>query len=264
MKKTYRHIGYYNDYFDVCTLFGRTPDFIVQYMLDKQGAFVSKNGDYDTDINDYNDEHDANAFQLTTDKNYLIRFERGNANGEGWYIDIYKLMEVEVEDTNKDDGNKVYEYCPHCENEVVLDNEFKVQVCPDCGHAIVPCSICPLESCVSNCPLDVLCRQKNKQNEENDTALLVTSEEFVDLFKKEDLLNQECGFYLDLPKTSTIEAQTLLFRYCVDYGIYLLTNQTHCGEAYTWANMPSYSEFFDGVKIVSFAENDNFKIRPNF
>lgn len=263
-KMTFRHIGYYNDYEDVKKLFGCTATFVVQTMLDGLGAFHRVTGESETDIDDHKIESDADKFVKTENGNYLVRFERGSENGEGWFIDIYKLMEVEVEDTDEDDDNKVYEYCPHCEDEVVLDNEFKVQVCPDCGHAIVPCSICPLESCVSNCPLDVLCRQKNKQNEENDTALLVTSEEFVDLFKKEDLLNQERGFYLDLPKTSTIEAQTLLFRYCVDYGIYLLTNQTHCGEAYTWADMPSSGEFFDGVKIVSFAENDNFKIRSNF
>jgi predicted RNA-binding Zn-ribbon protein involved in translation (DUF1610 family) len=53
--------------------------------------------------------------------------------------------------------NEIAEYCPHCEDEVMLENEFKVQVCPNCGKYIVPCSICPLESCINNCPLDFLC-----------------------------------------------------------------------------------------------------------
>ena len=39
--------------------------------------------------------------------------------------------------------DKIYELCPLCEDEVQLDNIFKVQTCPTCGKAIVPCSICP-------------------------------------------------------------------------------------------------------------------------
>jgi predicted RNA-binding Zn-ribbon protein involved in translation (DUF1610 family) len=37
---------------------------------------------------------------------------------------------------------KIYELCPHCENEVELDNDFVVQECPECKHPILPCSIC--------------------------------------------------------------------------------------------------------------------------
>ena len=61
--------------------------------------------------------------------------------------------------------NKVYEYCPHCENEVMLTDEFKVQICPECGKAIVPCSICPFQpyKCSSNCPLEALCNQLNEK-----------------------------------------------------------------------------------------------------
>ena len=39
---------------------------------------------------------------------------------------------------------KIYEYCMHCESEVELEWDFKVQKCPICGSYIVPCSLCPL------------------------------------------------------------------------------------------------------------------------
>lgn len=37
---------------------------------------------------------------------------------------------------------KITEWCPHCEDEVKLKNEFTRQICPKCGHSILPCSIC--------------------------------------------------------------------------------------------------------------------------
>jgi predicted RNA-binding Zn-ribbon protein involved in translation (DUF1610 family) len=45
-----------------------------------------------------------------------------------------------------------YEYCPHCENEVKLKAEFKVQICPSCGRKILPCSLC--DECKADCPLE--------------------------------------------------------------------------------------------------------------
>ena len=64
-------------------------------------------------------------FVKTENGNYLVRFERGSENGEGWFIDIYKLMEVEVEDTSDEEDEEVYEYCPYCENEVKLNKSLK-------------------------------------------------------------------------------------------------------------------------------------------
>ena len=52
------------------------------------------------------------------------------------------------------DSGKTEEYCPHCDTTVDLEDEFKVQRCPNCGTWIVPCSICPLGSCVAKCPLE--------------------------------------------------------------------------------------------------------------
>ncbi|MBO7235162.1 MAG: zinc-ribbon domain-containing protein [Alistipes sp.] len=48
----------------------------------------------------------------------------------------------------------IYEYCPHCENEVELSNRFEVQICPKCGRPILPCSLCA--TCLgwnADCPL---------------------------------------------------------------------------------------------------------------
>lgn len=51
---------------------------------------------------------------------------------------------------------KTDELCPHCDNEVVLFNKFKVQKCPVCKHPILPCSICTVENSIScnRCPLE--------------------------------------------------------------------------------------------------------------
>ena len=52
----------------------------------------------------------------------------------------------------------VVELCPHCDTEVELKPEFKVQECPNCKTDILPCSICrdlnhsPM-AC-GNCPLN--------------------------------------------------------------------------------------------------------------
>lgn len=37
---------------------------------------------------------------------------------------------------------KTFEVCPHCDTEVELDAELKVQTCPNCGKRIVTCSMC--------------------------------------------------------------------------------------------------------------------------
>ena len=40
------------------------------------------------------------------------------------------------------DFDHAYEVCPHCDTEVMLDAELKVQTCPNCGKRIVTCSMC--------------------------------------------------------------------------------------------------------------------------
>lgn len=62
--------------------------------------------------------------------------------------------------------NVVYELCPHCCCEVELINEFKVQICPNCGKYIVACSLCPLleeNKCQVNCPLEMQERKLNNE-----------------------------------------------------------------------------------------------------
>lgn len=52
--------------------------------------------------------------------------------------------------------NVIYEYCPHCNNEVLLVAKFEIQECPECKNEIFPCSICNTlenESSCANCPL---------------------------------------------------------------------------------------------------------------
>ena len=53
---------------------------------------------------------------------------------------------------------ETYEECPHCQHEVELKGEFKVQECPNCLQDILPCSICRdlnrTPMACGNCPLD--------------------------------------------------------------------------------------------------------------
>lgn len=60
-----------------------------------------------------------------------------------------------------------YEMCPHCECEVELENELKVQKCPNCGKYIVACSMCLNGSvgakCTKDCCLEVLASINNNE-----------------------------------------------------------------------------------------------------
>lgn len=65
------------------------------------------------------------------------------------------------------DFEHAYEVCPHCEEEVMLDPELKVQTCPNCGRRIVTCSMC--RACDTGeryCALCCLDYQAKKENEE--------------------------------------------------------------------------------------------------
>lgn len=57
----------------------------------------------------------------------------------------------------------VYEMCYHCENEVVLYAEKKVQKCPECGMWIAPCALC--EDCIKPCELVIECNRRNSMDE---------------------------------------------------------------------------------------------------
>jgi hypothetical protein len=68
-----------------------------------------------------------------------------------------KVQKVD-EDEDEDDNDICYEWCPECEYEVKLKNEFKLQKCPKCRKLILPCSICPTnyEGC-NECVLSKAC-----------------------------------------------------------------------------------------------------------
>lgn len=67
----------------------------------------------------------------------------------------------------EDEDNVTYEVCPHCEHEVALDNELKVQKCPHCGGYLVTCSMCigagTDEVSCKKCPLIYLANEMNKE-----------------------------------------------------------------------------------------------------
>lgn len=52
-----------------------------------------------------------------------------------------------------------YEWCPHCEEEVVLLAEQKAQICPNCKSWIAPCSLC--EDCKGVCTIAQECKKLN-------------------------------------------------------------------------------------------------------
>jgi predicted RNA-binding Zn-ribbon protein involved in translation (DUF1610 family) len=162
MEKRYRHIGYFYIMEDVKYLNTLNANQIIGFMLRGYGTFTEVESDDEPDIIDYHDEHDSNQFEITDDSEYLIRHENGSEDGEGWYLDIYKAIMVE------DEYNNVTELCPHCEYEVELGNELKVQKCPHCGAYIVPCNLCPLLEkgiCSGKCPLEELAKELNEGKE---------------------------------------------------------------------------------------------------
>lgn len=87
------------------------------------------------------------------------------------YFVYNKLHEIvcKVQKIDDDDNDICNEWCPECEYEVELKNEFKLQKCPKCKKPIVPCSICPTnyERC-NECVLSKACDfLENPDNEPN-------------------------------------------------------------------------------------------------
>ena len=93
--------------------------------------------------------------------------ERGGGRipdgGDDFIRDVERIIDY--------DGNKVTEYCPHCDEYVNLEPELKVQTCPHCGKRIPTCSMCRAvdendgKNYCSNC---CLCKQAELENKENE------------------------------------------------------------------------------------------------
>lgn len=75
-------------------------------------------------------------------------------------VDVFFLWEnPEVKDFEDDEDERkdlADQYCNHCDCFVEVEEELKVQKCPNCGKWITPCSICPLQKCSKHCPLERL------------------------------------------------------------------------------------------------------------
>ena len=243
MKKVFRHIGYYNDLEDCKLLYDETPDFIVRYMEKGLGHFYTAEGEPETDIEDVNEETDAFMFKQTADGQHLVRYERGDdkqvcteLRDGGWYLDVYKLTEV---DDTEDMSNKVEEYCGHCEQYVYLEDELKVQVCPNCRKAIVPCCICPmldnknyhLQNC-SSCPLGKICEEKNADNYVGEHLTLM---ETAYKFNTAERNEKECGFYITIPKMGEgEEKEEIYLHYNKDYECVMILDVAQYGLAYSF------------------------------
>ena len=60
--------------------------------------------------------------------------------------------------------DKIWEVCPHCEQEVELKPEMKIQICPECGKWICPCSMCDCDQVqCCNCELEKQAHQLNEK-----------------------------------------------------------------------------------------------------
>lgn len=80
--------------------------------------------------------------EVMTAEEYAERFnayQLGNIHPEFGTLKMY------------DYTDQIIDYCPHCENEVILDSKFCKQRCPICNHLIKPCNMCA--DCVNPCPL---------------------------------------------------------------------------------------------------------------
>lgn len=192
MGKIYKHIGYYTN----PNFFGMSADDIVACANNNDKHFHQTEREVETDIDfdTLHHEYDFNLFQLTTDEKYLVRFERGDMKYNGWFVDVYKL----IEDTETD-NNTITEYCPHCDCEVELESEFKVQKCPECGRYIVPCNLCPLlgqNNCNNGkCPLEALADELNgNYDKEMISRKLYTLIEFTEMFNNSDIEHKKEGF----------------------------------------------------------------------
>lgn len=100
-----------------------------------------------------------------------------------------------------------HEYCNNCGCEVELENEFKVQKCPICGHYIVPCNLCPMTDCVGDtkCPLSILSDILESENEE----VITIEKEFIKYAKQRAIESKGTNYEWDFEKLYPNEIEFL-------------------------------------------------------
>lgn len=124
----------------------------------------------ETIMDEYGDNSDTDVYlsdairQFVWTKHQAKRYGGRCDDGSDEFIrDVERIIDY--------DGNKVTEYCPHCDEYVNLEPELKVQTCPHCGKRIPTCSMCRAvdendgKNYCSNC---CLCKQAELENKENE------------------------------------------------------------------------------------------------
>lgn len=170
MGTRYKHIGYFNNIADIVYLRKKTADEVIDYWKQGLGEFHKKDvHELDTDFvipNSPNFRLIGDYQKQTADKQYIViddtfdmeenQLDVHTTNKEDFFIDIYEKYEEE---------GVTFEECPYCGEEVKLEAELKVQVCPSCGKHIVTCSMCLNEDwgakCSRHCCLEIVARTLN-------------------------------------------------------------------------------------------------------
>ena len=228
-KRVYRHIGYWNDETDCQFLMNKDANSIINFFRANYGDLRHCDGESESDIAEmFTSEHDHRQMSITDDRAYLVRKEIGvpNCSG-GWYIDIYQLIELD------EAGEKVstQEYCNECDSYVDLLPEFKVQVCPECGEPVVPCSLCPLlEEGKNDCSKCPLARQAELIRQEKNEKLYgkaVTLEAFCEGFNGADPKQKHAGFYITIS-----EIQQFICHYNLGKGCIIIMSKDKVGLAF--------------------------------
>lgn len=227
-KETFRHYGYFEGEY-AKKIYDKHADEILAIINDNP-EFHLQEGNIDTDID--NPSLDCMfGYEMSTNEDYLVRYERGNSNDEDWFIDVYMRKFVDVVETSNITDDGVTEYCPHCDDEVYLENELKVQKCPGCGKFIVPCNICPLLAkgiCPTVCPLSSLAREMNLSTCGEESSIA----QFVSLFNTSTEKQWIKGFILtNINKCDVIDSELRVY-YLKEYDTICFMDEGDSG--YGW------------------------------
>ena len=83
-----------------------------------------------------------------TDEGF-IQAKDFSLKNEGAYILKVKYNEIDEEVGCEkvwfNEIDFIWEWCDDCNEEVILENKFIIQTCPNCHHKIKPCSLCDMD-----------------------------------------------------------------------------------------------------------------------